>query len=68
MTDYQYGVYLGMIFSSLPGGTGIWGILVGISQDRWGPILLGACFLALAHWMYSTFVRVAQERKDKGIE
>lgn len=64
MTHKQYGQWLATIFSSLPGGMGVWGILVGLHQRRVGPVIVGLVFLFIAVVVCRAIIRVANQRKD----
>ena len=60
MTNKQYGDWLATIFSAIPGGMGVWGLLVGFDQGRVGPALVGLGFLFVAAWLVKVLTAAAR--------
>lgn len=61
MTNKEYGQWIATILSTLPGGMGMWGLLVAFDQQRIGPLILGLIFLLAAWWLAKTLIELAQK-------
>jgi hypothetical protein len=65
VTNKQYGIWMGTIMSSIPGGVGMMGIFMGIDQGRYGPVLTGLFLVWVATKTYQIFYRVAMKWEGK---